>query len=383
MSPPRAAPLLVLLACRAAAPTEDTALLLSLGYLEGSQPPPTPATGVTLHDPRAAAGTNLIASAHERVIRELDLDGVELRRWTLPAEATQAHDPTGFRRVAPLADGGVVAILEGRALVRFDASGHLVWRTDAWVHHDVHPLPDGGFLTLTRTTRAIPELSAGGAFVDDRVSWFDADGRPTRHLSVLSALQASRWWGLAVQARADRRDAKQRDLLHTNAVQLLDGTASDRNPRFAAGNLLVTMNYLDAAGVIDPAAGAFVWMLAGKGVVHPHDAELLPDGRLQIFDNSGGHPWSGVRWFDVARGDLRQSWMGSPEWPFHTRNCGGAQLLPNGNLLLIEANAGRAIELSPDRTPVWEWRSPFRVSGEPALVANLNDLVRVPSVTAP
>lgn len=359
---------------RAAAVDDGEALLLSLGYLEAVEPAKDGPTGVTVNDAaRAQPGTNLVASAHERVIRELDATGDELRRWTLPAASTRPTDPTGFRRVIPTDDGGVVAILEGRALVRFAADGALRWRTDCWAHHDVSALPDGGFLTLTRSTVELDEISRKQPTVDDRVTWISANGQVTRTVSVLGALKASRWWGLVHES-----DKPKGDVLHTNAVELLDGRAERLNPAFAKGNLLVTMNYLSAVGVIDPAQERFVWLLAGKEFKHPHDATLRADGTLQVFDNEGAAPWSAIRWYEVHQGRQIGSFQGSETFPFATKNCGSATALPNQNLLVVEANHGRAFELAPDHSVVWSWQSPFRGTSATDRVANLNDLVRVP-----
>jgi hypothetical protein len=43
--------------------------------------------------------------------------------------------------------------------------------------------------------------------------------------------------------------------------------------------------------------------------------------------------------------------------PFYTDAGGKWQLLPNGNMLMVEARAGRALEVAPDGMTVWEWVS--------------------------
>jgi len=48
--------------------------------------------------------------------------------------------------------------------------------------------------------------------------------------------------------------------------------------------------------------------------------------------------------------------------------------LDNGNLLIVDSQAGRAFEITPERRVVWEFRSPHRVGDK---VAFLNDVIRV------
>jgi hypothetical protein len=41
--------------------------------------------------------------------------------------------------------------------------------------------------------------------------------------------------------------------------------------------------------------------------------------------------------------------------PFYTDTQGKWQPLPNGNMLLAEAKAGRIVEVAPNGETVWEW----------------------------
>ncbi len=56
---------------------------------------------------------------------------------------------------------------------------------------------------------------------------------------------------------------------------------------------------------------------------------------------------------------------------------GRVQPLPNGNTLVVETDAGRALELTEDGEVVWEFRSPYRVRERGDKVASLYSLERV------
>lgn len=48
---------------------------------------------------------------------------------------------------------------------------------------------------------------------------------------------------------------------------------------------------------------------------------------------------------------------------FKTTNMGGAQRLPNGNTLVFESVEGRILEITPDKTVVWEYVNPVERNG--------------------
>jgi hypothetical protein len=61
--------------------------------------------------------------------------------------------------------------------------------------------------------------------------------------------------------------------------------------------------------------------------------------------------------------------------PFYTEYNGAAYRLANGNTLLVESDAGRAIEVDPAGQIVWGFRTPHRTKD--GLVATLFDLKRI------
>ena len=52
-------------------------------------------------------------------------------------------------------------------------------------------------------------------------------------------------------------------------------------------------------------------------------------------------------------------------------------MLPDGNTVVVETEGGRALEIASNGEAVWEFRSPFRMSGSEDKVANLYSLQRV------
>jgi hypothetical protein len=171
------------------------------------------------------------------------------------------------------------------------------------------------------------------------------------------------------------------DIFHTNSLDLLDGSQAALNPAFKAGNLLFSMRARSAIGVLDPIAGTVVWSTKGTFEAQ-HDPHLLADGSILLFDNHPSARRSRVLTIDPVTGAERSSWSGTDATPLFSRTCGAVQRLPNGDTLVTESDAGRALELAPDGTVVWEFYNPHRPPEHPALIATLFEVQRLPADAA-
>jgi hypothetical protein len=168
------------------------------------------------------------------------------------------------------------------------------------------------------------------------------------------------------------------DPFHSNSIQLLDGTVSERSPAFRAGNVLLSIRELDTIAVIDLDAQRVAWAMSGLWR-RQHDATLLPNGHILLFDNQHGLGVSEVLEFDPFTQAIEWSYAGSEERPFYSAACGASYRLRNGNTLIVESDNGRALEVTNEGTTVWEYVNPHRAGEEDELIATLFDVVRLPS----
>jgi hypothetical protein len=97
----------------------------------------------------------------------------------------------------------------------------------------------------------------------------------------------------------------------------------------------------------------------GRGILDgPHDASLLADGNLLVFDNGMERGWSRVLEIDPRTRDIVWEYPGPDDTGFFTPGRGSSQRLANGNTLIAESNAGRAFEVTPTGDVVWEFLNP-------------------------
>ncbi len=358
---------------------ELLALLNEIGYASGSQS--AQGSGVSRHDAaRAHRGLNFYTSGHAPEAVLIDMDGRELHRWRLEAQAAWPDVPAvltqensrWWRRARLLPNGDVLAIFAGIGIVRVDRDSKLLWARLNGAHHDLELQPDGSIVTLVREWRRIDFVNPDHPVLDDLVVVLDAEGREQRRVSLLEAFERSRYRGFWRD-----RAGRQGDILHANTVSVLDGRLAARHAAFRRGNILISCRSTDVIAVLDPAKGVIVWAQSG-GFRGQHDPKLLDNGQLLLFDNLGPGQASRVIEMDPLSGKASWVFQGSAEEPFFTRTCGSADRLPNGNTLMVESDNGRAIEVSPDKRVVWEFWNPNRAGAQGEFIATLFDVDRVP-----
>lgn len=87
----------------------------------------------------------------------------------------------------------------------------------------------------------------------------------------------------------------------------------------------------------------------------PHAPQMLENGNIMIFDNGRYRKWSRIIELDPVT--LKPVWEYRDK-NFYTLSQGYVQKLPNGNMLITEAEKGYVFEMTPDKKTVWEYYHP-------------------------
>ncbi len=98
-------------------------------------------------------------------------------------------------------------------------------------------------------------------------------------------------------------------------------------------------------------------------MTHPfidqHDQDFTDDGYITVFDNHleylGG---SRILSIEPSTKEVEVQYVHREEQYFFTFRCGKHQHLPNGNILIVEAQAGRMFEINANGEVVWSWIAP-------------------------
>lgn len=346
-------------------------------------------SGVTRHeDARMQAGLTLVAAFIDggNELRLIRADGTAVRRWPVkfgtlfprtdhvqPASVvpkSEWHAELHDALVQP--DGAVVFNFEAIGLVKLDRCGQVLWTLPRMVHHAISPTADGGFWVASKryVTGASPYPHLRTPFYDETVMKVAPDGTVQQEISVLEALLRSAPGAFYGNATYDIPNA---DMIHVNDVEPLDAAHAPAFPRFAEGDLLVSLRGLSLLSVLRPSTGRVVWTQIGSWL-RQHDPDFQTNGHITIFSNNtyenGAMPGATTAVpdpmgattivdLDPASGESRVLYGGTPNQPLYSAFRGKHQMLANGNLLIVESNAGRVIEVTPSGDVVWEYVNRF------------------------
>jgi outer membrane protein assembly factor BamB len=155
------------------------------------------------------------------------------------------------------------------------------------------------------------------------------------------------------------------DLFHANAAQWVD-----------PDTVLVTIRHQDLVVLLDWTSGRIRWSWGAGELSGPHDATLLSNGNVLVFDNGLARSWSRVLEVSPSAGRIVWSYRAQEAGRFFSASRGSVQRLANGNTLIAESDKGRIFEVTASGRVVWDYLCPFRdAKGQRATImrARLHD----------
>jgi hypothetical protein len=350
---------------------EDFDELGGLGYVdfvdeEGDGGSRGDGGGLALFDPeRSSAGYTLYNDLPSSAAFLLDPAGGVVARWSDPGRSRRwlraVLAANGDLLVVGAAEpeerggGKPVDLRKLRYLLRLRFDGEIVWRRWLSCHHDVDEAADGSLLTIGE--RGL-ELDVGARAVrvrDNVLLHLDAQGRTVDELPLLELLLDAGAFELPPELAKRRESDRAADLLHANTARWLEDVPADHP--FAGADVLVTLRHADLVLALAWDERQVVWSF-GPGVLEaPHEATLLGDGCVLVFDNGRrARGYSRVLEVDPRTDEVTWEYRAAPD--FFSESRGTAQGLPGGNVLVADSNAGEIFEVTRDGAVVWRYLNP-------------------------
>jgi hypothetical protein len=307
------------------------------------------------------------------------MDGEVLHKWQRPFSAVwnesaavkrpQPDSHVYMRKARLDPKGDLLAIYEGAGdtpygygLVKLDKDSNVIWSYLQPAHHDFDLASDGRIFVLTQEIVDEPQPQVehlAAPRLDDFVVVLSPDGEELKKIPLLDVVEQSDYrqllWEISSFSRADA--------LHTNSVHVITEQEAERFSFGTAGQLLVSFREPSAIGVIDIDEGKLVWAATGYWTGQ-HDPHILENGNILLFDNRGNfrkpEGRSRVVEFDPETMEIVWQYAGTADSPLDSDIRSYSQRLRNGNTLITESNGGRILEVTPDRSIVWEYTNPVR-----------------------
>jgi hypothetical protein len=346
-------------------------------------------------------GFTLYVSSEGARATLIDMRGTVVHRWELPfskawADPPHVDDPINDAQIHWFhcylyPNGDLLAIYHadgdtpyGYGLVKLDKNSRLLWAYAARVHHAIDVGEDGTIYTLVQ--KLVSEPQAGLEFLPtpylaDSLVILSPEGRKQEIIPLADAFANSPYAQLlhldhkfsdalsfsrpngasptASPALATSLLANEKnDLFHANSVKVLSRSLAPKFPRFQAGHVLVSVRNLDTLAVVDRATRRVIWAAQGAWQLQ-HDAELLDNGHLLLYDNLGSLKQTRILEYDPRTQAIPWAYSNEGSTPFRALHRGAKQRFPNGNTLIVDPDARRLFEVTRDKELVWEYFCPL------------------------
>jgi hypothetical protein len=364
-------------------PSPALVALKSIPYLNGAFDPKPKANGVLVNEGNdVCPGLNFFSTLGRGDAFLIDNDGKSRWHWSLDRYFSRGELRPGvdFGYTHLFPNGDVLAFVGERGLYKLDKGSRLLWKYAAELHHDAFVADDGTIYALVHETRQLPAINARFPSLLDAVDVLSSDGKLQRRISVYDIVQRSpyafllpRTAGLALEPNTDSVD-----VLHTNHVEVFDGSLARMSPLFRRGNLLLSMKNLNAVAIVDGASLDVLWLWGPTNVTLQHHPTILESGNLLLFDN-------GVARSQIVEVDPRTNavtWRYAPaQDEFFSAIRGACQRLPNGNTLITLSLPGYALEVTASGRTVWSFANPS--VSEEGFRDGIYRMTRLPASTVP
>lgn len=303
-------------------------------------------------------------------IHLVDLNGKVLHKWQCNPRSIWPNSPHNDRRAGSFDDktktfvhgalllpgGDVIFNLEYFGLVRLDSQSKIIWKVPYRTHHSIFQDEDGKLWICNakwREKSVEKFLGLRPPFVDDMILKVSLNGEIEREISILDIIYESEYYSLLFTTGQTTGD-----ILHLNDIEVLSEKNAVTFDLFQAGDIMVSLRDINTVFVIDGKTERIKWSMISPFIAQ-HDPDFTGDGYITIFDNHLDN-FGGSRILRIEPSTRRvEVQYGHKEGQyFFTLRCGKHQHLPNGNMLVTEAQAGRIFEINVDGKVVWSWLAP-------------------------
>ena len=330
-------------------------------------------TAVVSHDPKLAMdGLNMYGSWTLPQAYLLDMDGEVVHKWSKKITGVAKWKD----HVELCKNGDLLVLAIDKMIICLDWNSNVKWKQELRVHHDVFPDEDNQtFYVLAREDAIVYWHGIPVPIVNDYIAVLLPQKGVQRKIHLYDLVKDRvgldriievykgmfRFKEIAkffVHKMKDKwvcQHSLHFDIMHANSVEVMDRNIDGFCQK---GDLLISIRDLDLVAVLDIDKGELVWTWGPGELSRQHDAQLLPNGNVLIFDNGCRDRSSRVVEMDPVSKKIVWEYRSTPAQKFYSSLSGSSQRLSNGNTLIAQSTKGRAFEVTKDDKIVWDYYNP-------------------------
>ncbi len=326
--------------------------LTTLGYLQAHYDANSQDKGVLVYDrSRAFNGYNFYNERERSIARLIDMEGNTLHEWKY------SHVTGYWHHAELLPDGRVLVVMEGTGIACLDIDSNLEWFYKSRAHHALWVTETGDTYILSSKTEVRPEIHSSIPVRYDDVVALSSDGTEKEAFSLLESVENSSFSFIIPtinEMSGEGRTLSEIDLMHSNQIQVFDGSLASVSPLFRRGNLLVSIRNFNAVVIVDGETKKAIWAWGPNNLIRQHNAILQDNGHILIFDNGS----QASRALELNILTRKIDWLYEDGENFFSSWGGACQRLRNGNTLITNTETGYVFEVTPAGEKVWEFANP-------------------------
>ncbi len=347
--------------------------LRSLPYVSGRQTDKDEPGGVIFFDEeRSCSGYNLYGAEPLTLAELIDSKGGVVNSWNIPLSGSWANCEllpngdllvVGSEHPSRVRERPFQVMDDDRYVLRFDWRGKILWKRSLQAHHDIEVTPDGKLVVLTFRRVLVPRIHPKIEVRDDQLTLLNQSGETiTSHSMLEAVIRNSRVFPLQRTQVNTLGGPPWVDIFHSNSVEWMHYEhLVGKHPIYDPQNILVCFRHQNCIAVFNWNRNDVVWAWGEDELSGPHDAQVLENGNITVFDNGLVRGYSRVIELDPQTEKIVWEYKADPPDSFYTISRGSAQRLPNGNTLMAESDKGRAFEVTPGGEVVWEFICPHKI----------------------
>lgn len=298
----------------------------------------------------------------------MDAKGNKLHSWDLTYEVLDKDGPLNGsdspHAFKVLKDGSLIVHFDsGDVMARIDQCSKPIWVNEGVYHHSISIADDGSLWTWRGENTAY-------AHYNYMVNIDVKTGKEIKEIALIEdILQSPSASGNVFSVRSDYhfkhydktpKDEDGEDIFHPNDLDVLRSDIADKFPDFNAGDLLVSFRSNHLVAVIDPESKKLKWWRAGPWK-YQHDPDFTSDGKISVYSNNTYFGRSEIIKIDPTTGKVENE-LENGDLFFYSKYQGKHQYLPNGNLLIVIPDEGRAVQVTSTGDKVFEYNNISTIS---------------------
>ena len=330
-------------------------------------------TGVVGHNPELALdGLNVYSSWTLPEAYLVDMDGKVVHKWSKKIAGCRKWKD----HVELCKNGDLLVLALDKMIICLDWNSNVRWKQELRVHHDVFPDEDKQtFYVLAREDAIVYWHGIPVPIVSDYIAILSPQKGVQRKIYLYDLVkdrvklsriirlytgmfrfkEIAKFFVHKIKDKWVCQHSLHFDIMHTNSVEVMDRNIGGFCQK---GDLLISVRDLDLVAVLDIDKEEFVWTWGPGELSRQHDAQLLPNGNVLIFDNGCRDRSSRVVEMDPVSKKIVWEYRSNTAQKFYSSLSGSSQRLSNGNTLIAESTKGRAFEVTKDGKIVWDYYNP-------------------------